>query len=95
MLKGVNSRHMKPTQKHRAAIWECMLGTVYAYDGKEVKYFDYDHEGALKFAGVTNDKDPRTYRTDRFAYGKPWGVYDLTGKGDYPSHKKLVLYILK
>ena len=57
------ARKMKPTQKHRIAIWECMLGTVYASNGTETRYFDYDWDGAREFAGVTAEgADPRVYR---------------------------------
>lgn len=57
------ARKMKPTQKHRIAIWECMLGTVFARNAEgEVKYFDYDWDGAREFAGVTAEADPRVFR---------------------------------
>lgn len=63
----VRSRHpfegasrKPPTNKHRPAIWECMLGTVYAQnDAGEVKYFDYRWDEARAFAGVAPDRDPR------------------------------------
>lgn len=52
-----------PTRKHRPAVWECMLGTVYALnDAGECRYFDYDHEGAKAFAGVAVDADNRLHR---------------------------------
>ena len=48
--------HKHPTKKHRPAVWECMLGTLYALGvNGEVKYFDYDYGAALKFAGITSD----------------------------------------
>ena len=54
-------RKANPTRKHRAAIWECMLGTVYAMnDAGEVRYFDYKWDEAVAFAGVTPERDPRT-----------------------------------
>ena len=53
-------RRAKPTKRHRPAIWENMLGTVYAMnDDRETKYFDYDYEAAIEYAGVTQDRDPR------------------------------------
>lgn len=59
------ARRMKPTQKHRAAIWEMMLGTVVARNAKgEVKYFDYDWDGAREFADVHEDWDPRVWKSD-------------------------------
>lgn len=58
------ARKMKPTQKHRIAIWENMLGTVYAQnDAGEVKYFDYDWDAAREFAGANEDRDPRVWKT--------------------------------
>lgn len=59
------ARRMKPTQKHRPAIWEAMLGTVEAMnpDGK-VKYFDYDWDAARAYAEVdAPEADPRVART--------------------------------
>jgi hypothetical protein len=53
------ARDAKPTRKHRPAIWEMLLGTVYASNGTEVRYFDYDWDAAREFAGVTPDADPR------------------------------------
>ena len=69
---------MRPTQKHRLAIWENMLGTVWAAnDAGEARYFDYRWDDAVAFSGALEDgRDPRTYRTDR-AY--PW---PRPGKGD-------------
>lgn len=61
-------RQAKPTMKHRPAIWECMLGTVYARnDAGKVMYFDYDYAAARAFANVEG-RDLRTYRVPR-AYG--------------------------
>lgn len=67
-----------PTKKHRPAIWENMLGTVYAMnDDGETRYFHYDHEGAIAFAGVTPDRDPRLapkkerVRYTRYAWTEP------------------------
>lgn len=55
-----------PTLKHRPAIWECMLGTVYAQnDAGEVQYFDYRWDDAKAFAGVTPDRDPRVARASQ------------------------------
>jgi len=82
---GIEARKMKPTKKHRPAIWECILGTVYAMNPEgHKKYFDYDYEAAKEFAGLTEDlriwKNPGGVR-----YGK-----DVTiPKG------KLVLWALK
>lgn len=65
---GVLSRHTRPTLKHRPAIWENMLGTVYAMnDDGEVRYFDYRHDEARAFAGIPNGdhaaaRNARSYR---------------------------------
>lgn len=53
-------RKAKPTKQHRPAVWECMLGTVYAFNGTEVRYFDYRWDEAVAFAGPL--LDPRTWR---------------------------------
>lgn len=59
---NVTCRKMKPTQHHRPAMWENMLGTVYAFNGVEVAYFDYDWDAAAEFAGITPDRDPRVWK---------------------------------
>ncbi len=60
---GIPARKIKPTKKHRAAIWECMLGTVHAQnDAGEVKYFDYNYKEAKAFAGVEAQRDPRVFK---------------------------------
>jgi hypothetical protein len=58
------ARRMKPTQKHRIAIFENMLATVYAVnDAGVLKYFDYDWDGARAWAGVDEDgRDPRVFK---------------------------------
>lgn len=57
-------RKMQPTTKHRPAIWEMLLGTVEAMnDAGEVRYFDYDYDAAVAFAGVEEEgRDPRLAR---------------------------------
>lgn len=73
----------KPTLKHRHAIWECMLGTVYARNAAgEVKYFDYDWDGARAFAGVDTGTDLRLAK---------WPAH--TGGG--PRTGQLVLFVLR
>lgn len=60
------ARKMKPTLKHRPAIWEAILGTVYASNGIEVRYFDYRWDEARAFAGVDQPgADPRLARAKR------------------------------
>ena len=53
-----------PTKQHYPAVWECMLGTVYAASPEgEVRYFDYDYAAAMRFAKVRRGRnDLRTYR---------------------------------
>lgn len=73
--RGSNGRFKVPTRKHRAAIWENMLGTVYAMNPKgKVKYFDYDYAGAVAWAEITAASDVRRGRYT-------WGV----GGGPSPS----------
>ena len=85
------ARKMKPTKKHRPAIWENMLGTVMAMNAEGViKYFDYDWDGAREFAGVTEDSDPRVFRNPgHYSYGKG-GLY-----GGGPRRGQLVLWIIR
>lgn len=61
------ARRMRPTQKHRPAIWECMLATVFACNARgDVRYFDYDWDAAREFAGVDAEgADPRVFKSDR------------------------------
>lgn len=50
------ARKMVPTKRHRAGIWENMLGTVYAMNpAGDVQYFDYDYAAAVAFVGVVED----------------------------------------
>lgn len=53
------------TREHDALVWENMLGTVYASDGKEVRYFDYDWDAARAYAGVEACTDLRRCRAPR------------------------------
>jgi hypothetical protein len=46
-----------PTKSHVPAVWECMLGAVYAQNAQgETRYFDYDYEAARAFAGLGQGK---------------------------------------
>lgn len=90
---GVKAKNAPRTKSHRPAVWECMLGTVYALspDG-ELRYFDYDHEAAMKFAGVSPEGDPRVHRLrrqDKYNWIRKGSVYDN------PPVGKLVLWIKK
>ena len=77
------ARSMKPTKRHRAAIWEAMLGTVYAANAEGVvKYCDYRYKEALEHAGLNTKKrresaDLRVWRnggggTKYNRYGEPY-----------------------
>lgn len=81
---GIECRKMKPTKKHRPAIWESMLGTVKAMSSKrEIRYFDYDYEAAKEFAEL--GEDLRAYRADR--------TLNYDGKPEnYISKGKLILW---
>lgn len=96
---GVRALKAPPTKQYRPAMWENMFGTVYAMDDNDkVQYFDYKHEDAIAFSGVKEPgAEPRLYRVNRNAYGKPYGVYRYGGNDDYasPTHGKLVLWIKK
>lgn len=81
-LFSIEGRKMKPTKRHRPALWECMLGTLYAMnDEGEVRYFDYDWVSAREYAGVSETRDVRFWRTDR------------NYPGDGPRRGKFVLWI--
>jgi hypothetical protein len=84
---GVEAAKKPPTSRHRTAVWECLLGTVYARnDAGEVKYFDYDYPAAMAFAGVTPERMPRVAKA-------PYNT--LTGARTSSGQKKVALFILK
>jgi len=87
---GVKGRCMKPTLKHRPAIWECMLGTVYAMNNeRDIRYFDYKWEDAIKFAGIAKERDIRIYRVkERVSWGSPEYASE-------PSVGRMVVWITK
>ncbi len=66
-----SAKKAKPTNAHRPALWENMLGTVYAANRDGVaKYFDYNWKDALEHVGAHHDV--RVSRVTR-------GYYDLNG----------------
>jgi len=66
MIPGINAVKKKPTLKHRPAIWENMLATVFAMnDEGKVKYFDYDYDGAIEFSGIKTKTDVRCFKAPR------------------------------
>lgn len=79
-----SARKMNPTRRHRPAIWECMLGTVYARNAAgKVEYFDYDYVAAVAHVGPY--VDARVSRVTR-------GYYDLQGT-EIPAGK-LVWFVI-
>lgn len=84
---GIECRKASPTKKHRAVIWEAMLGTVYAMNkAGEIRYFDYRYDEAKEFAELGED-----LRVDKLKYATRFG------NGNNPSHhqpsrNQLVLY---
>lgn len=84
---NVRVKEAKPTLNHRPAVWECLLGTVYAMNQEGViRYFDYDWKAALEYAGYDESKDPRLAKNQRRV---SW-----TGRqNDDPSYNQLVLWL--
>lgn len=76
----------RPTRRHRPALWEGILGTVYASDGHVGRYFDYDWAAARAYAGV--DAEGADARLDRFRgnSGDPL---------DTPQRGTRVLFVLR
>jgi len=85
---GIEAKKAAPTLKHRPAIWENMLGTVYAMDDNGVvKYFDYNHEAAKQHAGIDGKQDIRLAKKKRRV--------NYTGSTIEPRHNQLVLWVEK
>lgn len=87
-----NAKKAKPTQKHRPAIWENMLGTLYAMNDRgQVKYFDYAYFDAVEFAGITKENVPTLdIRVERNSHSMNYGYeYMMPRKG------QLVWYVLR
>jgi len=64
---GVPSTRQRPTKNHKRALFTGVLGTAYGIkpDGTSTKYFDYDWDGAIEYAGILNHgkyQDPRVSR---------------------------------
>ena len=61
---GVSARWMKPMLRHRPALYENMLGTVWAVSpAGEHRYFGYNHAAAKEWAQVDAGADPRLFRS--------------------------------
>lgn len=93
---GTRCKLAPRTNAHRPAIWECMLGTVYAMnDARVTKYFDYDHAAAIAYAGVTSERDPRLHKVrqqDNYRWHNEHNGEQILGS---PRVGKLVLWITK
>lgn len=64
------ARKAPPTRAHRVALFENMLGTVYAVSpAGEVRYFDYDWAAAVAWIG-----DVKDVRVARFKPGTATGI---------------------
>lgn len=88
---GQEAYDKAPTARHRPAVWENMLGTVYGLsDDGIVKYFDYDYEAALRYSGGS---DPgRDQRVWRCAEERGW---IRGGDATNPRKGQVVLWVLK
>ena len=77
-ILGVEVMKQRPSYAHRVAIFECILGTVYAVNEQgEVKYFDYDSSGAHEWAGITDPKNATQAHGARWYHNKagfPTGI---------------------
>lgn len=68
---GVKARTMKPTQNHRLALKQGILGTVIAINPAGLEeYFDYNLDAAYDWAGIkqypfNSDQDPRVWSEHR------------------------------
>jgi hypothetical protein len=79
-------RKARPTQKHRPAVWECMLATVYAMnDAGEVQYFDYDWDAAREFAGISPERDLRIAKVPA---GVRYGAHSLRSDMQPPAGRR-------
>ncbi|MGW8177296.1 MAG: hypothetical protein ACWGQW_00645 [bacterium] len=80
----------KQTLKHRPAIWENMLGTVYARSPRgEIKYFDYNWDDARAFAGIDLTRTDQDLRIAKYQRRYQW-----TGSPEtQPRNGQKVLWI--
>ncbi|NBV88195.1 MAG: hypothetical protein EBR88_01575 [Betaproteobacteria bacterium] len=72
---GTKAYKAPPTKSHVPAVWECMLGAVYARNAQgETRYFDYNYEAARAWAGLGQGKlDIRVSRAKE-STGGPEGI---------------------
>jgi len=77
------ARRMRPTQQHRPALWENMLGTVYAADAqRDVRYCDYRYNEAVAHVGA--HRDVRCWRLS----------HSISVGGDHIPKGKLVWFVI-
>lgn len=83
------ARRLQPTKAHRAAVWENMLGTIYAANPVgEVRYFDYDYAAAIAFVGKVTD-----VRVARFhPYKTPARCHFDDATWQHPRYRQLVWF---
>jgi hypothetical protein len=82
---GIEAKRAKPTKSHRPAIWECMLGTVYAMNSEgKVKYHDYNHQAAKEWAGIEQAEDIRVW---------PYPDTNSWARPEMPRRKQKVLWV--
>lgn len=86
-------KFQKPTKNHRPAVWENMLGTVYAMDDNgEILYCDYDWDKAGEWAGLEGEgRDPRIWRNQDGS--DEWGIKRYITSRIRTG--KMVLWVLK
>lgn len=89
---GVTAPRRKPTRQHRPAMWENLLGTVYAMnDERQVRYFDYDWPAAREWSGVEDpDRDPRIWKETR---RRRWNPRAPSRRLTGPKKGRLVLWV--
>jgi hypothetical protein len=86
---GIPVNERKPTRLYRAAVWECMLETIYAMnDSGEVRYFNRDWRAAARFSGaLVETRRARLWRNHRLRC--------TTDDSREPIHGQYVVWILK
>lgn len=93
---GAVCRKMKPTRRHRPAVWECILGTVYAMnEAGECRYFDYNYEDAFAFAGVDMGNATGDNRINRVPKDRRCGWVRSGCSEANPRPGKFVFWVLK
>lgn len=88
---NVRCHRGKPTKAHRPALWENMLGGIYAMNmAGECRYFDFKYEEASTFAGITQNGDNRVFKMTEELY-KSYVIFGCVDANPRPG--KLVLWV--